>query len=114
MIILKNWGNYMSEETKIKKIRKRESYHVFKDLLRMCECMPTYSSILTHVHVLLDSKGAYGSMKNSEFALESIRQLVIDEKADKNRIERFLEFYDKELPPKLKKDLIRWYGTVKI
>ena len=60
---------------KNQKIRKRESYHTFSMLVTRYNMNITQ---LKAVYDLLDSHNAYGSIRNSNYAYESLNLVIAD------------------------------------
>ena len=65
-------------EKKTKAIRGRKAYGMFKEFLIFLRTNPKNSEILIRVHHILDLKGAFGSIRASEWAFESLEQVFKD------------------------------------
>jgi type II secretory pathway component PulK len=69
----------MDEQQK-ERIRNRQSYRQFKRLLQFLNREPSKRTVLIAMHNLIDSYHGFGSQRNSDYALESIKLLLADEK----------------------------------
>jgi len=68
---------------KIKQIRARKSYQAFNDWVTFLERKPSIAKILKKLHEEIDWRGGFGSMTNSAYAVESIKQLIKDKQLQK-------------------------------
>jgi len=77
-----DWHMDSLTEAQRKKIRKRESYRMWFDIHFVVTGNHTMSEILHSIYDLLDSKRSFGSMTNSSYARESLKQYIKDMKLD--------------------------------
>lgn len=60
------------------KIRNRQSYKLFKEWFEFLKANPTESAILKKLFYLLNSRCAFGSETNANYAWESLELLIKD------------------------------------
>ena len=66
------------EKKRIERVRKRVTYIGFMKWYRFLKTKPTVFSILWRLHKFLDGKSCYRSETQSNYAEESLRQLIKD------------------------------------
>ena len=69
---------YMQEHKKLRQIRGRSSYRLFKELYDFLQGNPGTADILRKVHDILDSRYSFGSKRNAECASESLDLVLRD------------------------------------
>lgn len=67
-----------AEPANAKRIRKRLSYLMFREMANFLLSSPSVEDVLRYVHGLLNDKSAYGSMTAAGYAGESL-DLVVSE-----------------------------------
>ena len=77
-------GCNIMEKTKsiLIKIRERQSYAKFKELLLFLRNKPDEFTVLRRIHSIIDDYRGFHSERNSLFALESLGQLENDYKSN--------------------------------
>jgi hypothetical protein len=65
-------------EEKLRRIRARRSYLLFRELHDFLKDNPSISEIMKRIHDILDSKWSYGSERNAEYAAESLEWVLRD------------------------------------
>jgi len=59
-------------------IRKRQSYSLFLDFLKLLKSKASRKTILNELYLILDWKRAFHSQTNADYARESLNQVIID------------------------------------
>ena len=66
------------KDKKLRRIRNRASYLLFKQLYDFLKDNPGVVDILREIHDILDMKRSYGSERNAGFAAESLEWMLRD------------------------------------
>jgi len=66
------------EYRRIRQIRTRASYHLFKELYDFLETNRNIADILRKLYEILDSRHGFGSRTNAVYAAESLEQVLKD------------------------------------
>ena len=66
------------EDRRIRRIRNRASYLLFRQLHDFLQNKPNITDIMRRFHDILDAKGGYGSIRNAEYAAESLAWVLRD------------------------------------
>ena len=64
--------------TKKAKIRNRQSYNTFKELYRFLSNEPCIKAIMQRVFDMLDERYSFGSIRNANYAEESMKLVLKD------------------------------------
>ena len=75
-----------SENKRIRRIRARSSYLLFRQLYEFLRNKPDIADILRRFHDILDAKGGFGSRRNAEYAAESLDWVLRDMGKDGQRL----------------------------
>ena len=75
-------GNVNHTNERIRRIRARSSYLLFQQLYSYLKTNPDTAGILRKFYDVLDAKGGFGSIRNAEYAKESL-DWVPKDKGDK-------------------------------
>ena len=67
-----------SEEKRIRRIRPRSSYLLFRQLYEFLKNKPDIADILKRFHDILDARRGFGSRRNAEYAAESLAWVLRD------------------------------------
>ena len=67
-----------AECKKLQRIRARASYVLFRELYDFLKNKPSVVDILKKFYDVLDAKNSYGSIKNAEYAAESLTLVLRD------------------------------------
>jgi hypothetical protein len=66
------------EGKRIRRIRGRSSYLLFREFYEFLKNKPDIADILRRFHDILDAKGGFGSGRNAEYAAESLAWVLSD------------------------------------
>ncbi|MBC8218738.1 MAG: hypothetical protein H8E73_09760 [Planctomycetes bacterium] len=73
------------EDRRIRRIRSRSSYLLFRQLHDFLKSKPDIADILRRFHDILDAKRGFGSRRNAEYASESLAWVLRDVGKDGQR-----------------------------
>jgi len=65
-------------DKRLRRIRARSSYRLFRELHEFLEGKPDVAAILRKLYGLLDAKGCFGSRTNGGYAAQSLAQVLSD------------------------------------
>ena len=65
-------------DKRLRGIRARSSYRLFRELVEFLESKPDVAAILQRPYDILDARSAFGSRQNAAFAAESLGQVLRD------------------------------------
>ena len=65
-------------EKRLRRIRARSSYRLFRELHEFLESKPDVAAILRKLYDLLDAKGCFGSRTNAGYAAQSLAHVLSD------------------------------------
>jgi hypothetical protein len=68
------------EDRRIQRIRNRSSYLLFRQLYDFLKNKPEITSILRKFYDVLDARRSFGSIRNAEYAAESLDCVLRDMK----------------------------------
>ena len=71
-------GAVSKEHKRIERIRSRSSYLLFQQLYDFLETNPDIVDVLRKFYDVLDNKRGFGSMRNAEYAAESLSWVLKD------------------------------------
>jgi len=71
-------GAVSQQHNRIERIRARASYLLFQQLYNFLASRPTKADILRKFYDVLDAKGGFGSIRNAEYAEESLDWVLKD------------------------------------
>jgi len=73
------------KDEKLRRIRNRASYLLFKQLYDFLSEKPSVADILRKVHDVFDGRRSYGSERNAEYAAESL-ELVLRDNGETSKV----------------------------
>ena len=71
-------GAVSKEHKRIERIRSRSSYLLFQQLYDFLKTNPDIADILRKFHDVLDDRRSFGSVRNAEYAAESLDRVLKD------------------------------------
>jgi hypothetical protein len=69
-------------DKRIQRIRNRSSYTLFRQLYDFLKNKPEITSILRKFYDVLDARRGFGSIKNADYAAESLEWVIRDVSED--------------------------------
>jgi len=75
-------------DKKLRRIRARASYRLFRELYDFLKGSPSLAAILRKLHDVLDGRRSFGSMRNAQYAAESLELVLKDNGAVLSEQER--------------------------
>lgn len=79
-------GGARQTEKRIERIRARTSYRLFKNMYDFLESKPNVADILVKLYDVLDAKKSFGSIRNAEYAAESLGLVLKDSDSASKKI----------------------------
>ena len=71
-------GAVSKEHKRIERIRSRSSYLLFQQLYNFLETNPDIADVLRKLYNVLDDRYSFGSVRNAEYAAESLDWVLKD------------------------------------